>query len=127
MNKRLFYQPDIPTSVICWSFTLIVFFISMLLWLEITIFQIWTALVLGLFVILVVIQLWRRFITLEDDTVVLHTLIPQNTKRIKFAKIQAVTVRRGQLILKTQFREYGVLLRKADRIQLQQYLTTVIK
>ena len=42
MNKKYFYQPDIPVSISCWSFTLMILLFSLLLWLEITVFQIWT-------------------------------------------------------------------------------------
>ena len=38
MEKRFYYQPDLPTSITCWSYTGMAFLFSMLLWLEITVF-----------------------------------------------------------------------------------------
>lgn len=115
MKNKYFYQPDIPTSIICWSFTGIVFLISMLLWLEITVFQIWTVIVLILFAIITAVQLYFRRLVFLDDKLVAKTVIPQNSKRILYRKIEKVGVKNGQVVIKTKFSTYSFLLTPGNR------------
>lgn len=115
MKNMYFYQPDIPTSIICWSFTGIVFLISMLLWLEITVFQIWTVVVLILFVIITAVQLYFRRLVFMDDKLVAKTVIPQNSKRILYRKIEEIGVKHGQVVIKTKFATYSFLLTPGKR------------
>lgn len=82
MKKRFLYQPDLPTTIICWSYSLIVLLISILLWLEITVFQIWTVLVFLLFLVIAGLQIFFRRVEVTTQELILHTVIPQNTKKV---------------------------------------------
>lgn len=110
MKNKFFYQPDIPTSIICWSFTGMLFLLSMLLWLEITVFQIWTALTFILFLIVCLIQLWMRQIILTNDKVVLRAVILFNNKEFQRTDLKEVTLTKHGLKFATKYQTYQVLM-----------------
>lgn len=89
-QKRYYSQPDVPTSIVCWSFTWMIFLFSMLLWLEITVFQIWTLMTLILFLIVVLVELRGRYLQIEDGKINYHTLIVFNGQSIKLSDIKEV-------------------------------------
>ncbi|WP_283596544.1 EbsA family protein [Ligilactobacillus aviarius] len=89
-QKRYYSQPDVPTSIVCWSFTWMIFLFSMLLWLEITVFQIWTLMTLILFLIVALVELRGRYLQIEDGKINYHTLIVFNGQSIKLSDIKEV-------------------------------------
>ena len=89
-QKRYYSQPDVPTSIVCWSFTWMIFLFSMLLWLEITVFQIWTLMTLILFLIVALVELRRRYLQIEDGKINYHALIVFNGQSIKLSDIKEV-------------------------------------
>ena len=89
--KKVFYcQPDVATSVTCWSYTGMLFLFSLLLWLELTVFQIWTAISFLLFVLVAGIQLYKRRLVLTDDSVEFQTVLSFNNKKIRYQDIKDV-------------------------------------
>ncbi len=89
--KKVFYcQPDVATSVTCWSYTGMLFLLSLLLWLELTVFQIWTAISFLLFVLVAGIQLYKRRLVLTDDSVEFQTVLSFNNKKIRYQDIKDV-------------------------------------
>jgi cell division protein FtsW (lipid II flippase) len=118
MKQKFFYQPDLPTTVTCWSYTLIILLISILLWLEITVFQVWTVLVFLIFLILSGVQLYFRQVELTDQQIVLRTVIPQNTKRMELAGLQVVKKSHGQLVLNGKHQSYQIYLLPAKQRKL---------
>ena len=89
-QKKYYSQPDVPTSIVCWSFTWMIFLFSMLLWLEITVFQIWTLMTLILFLIVALVELRRRYLQIEDGKINYHALIVFNGQSIKLSDIKEV-------------------------------------
>ena len=89
-QKRYYSQPDVPTSIVCWSFTWMIFLFSMLLWLEITVFQVWTLMTLILFLIVALVELRDRYLQIEDGKINYHALIVFNGQSIKLSNIKEV-------------------------------------
>jgi hypothetical protein len=87
MKKRFLYQPDLPTTIICWSYSLIVLLISILLWLEITVFQIWTVLVFLLFLVIAGLQIFFRRVEVTTQELILHTVIRKIPKSLRCSRL----------------------------------------
>ena len=62
----------------------------MLLWLEITVFQIWTLMTLILFLIVALVELRGRYLQIEDGKINYHALIVFNGQSIKLSDIKEV-------------------------------------
>lgn len=112
MEKRFNYQPDLPTSITCWSYTGMVFLFSMLLWLEITVFQVYTAIVFVIFLIAAILQITRRKIVLEDDGVVIKTVFSMNAKKISYDDILNVEVEKHGLAFTTKYQKLSVMMKR---------------
>lgn len=110
MKQKFYCQPDIPTAVTCWSYTLMIFLTSLFLWLEITVFQIWTAISFGVFLLVVVLQILRRKLILTEDEIVLKNVLALNNKTIKFKDIKQVSHTKYRLQISDRFRTYEVLM-----------------
>ena len=112
MEKRFNYQPDLPTSITCWSYTGMVFLFSMLLWLEITVFQVYTAIVFVIFLIAAILQITRRKIELEDDGVAIKTVFSMNAKKISYDDILNVEVEKHGLAFTTKYQKLSVMMKR---------------
>lgn len=118
MTKKLYVQPDWPTSIICWAFSLMILDMSLLLWLEITVFQVWTVLTFLLFIAVAAVQIIGRYVVLGEDVLTFHTVIGFNSKKIKYSQIKRVTVLRTQVIIAGQYQTLKVLASKKVRQQI---------
>ncbi|MDC7952013.1 EbsA family protein [Liquorilactobacillus mali] len=114
MNKKFWYQPDIATSIICWSFTLMILLLSILLWLEITVFQIWTVIVFLIFCVVSLIQFFLRWIEISDEKLIVHTIIPQNTKKLELSDIENVRVGKYGISITVKKQKYHFIMRKSN-------------
>ena len=112
MEKRFNYQPDLPTSITCWAYTGMVFLFSMLLWLEITVFQVYTAIVFVIFLIAAILQIARRKIVLEDDGVAIKTVFSMNAKKISYDDILNVEVEKHGLAFTTKYQKLSVMMKR---------------
>lgn len=112
MNKKYFYQPDIPVSISCWSFTLMILLFSLLLWLEITVFQIWTVITFIIFVLVALIQVLLRKVELSDTELSFRAVIPFNNFKIKKVDIKEIEIRKCGLFIKTKYRDYRLIVSK---------------
>ncbi len=124
MEKRFYYQPDLPTSITCWSYTGMVFLFSMLLWLEITVFQIYTAVFLVIFLIAAILQIARRMIVLEDDGVAVRTVFSMNAKKIAYDDILNVEVEKHGLVFVTKYQKLSVLMKRGHAEELYEILNS---
>ncbi|WP_334115991.1 EbsA family protein [Ligilactobacillus sp.] len=124
MEKRFYYQPDLPTSITCWSYTGMVFLFSMLLWLEITVFQIYTVVFLVIFLIAAVLQIARRRIVLEDDGVAVKTVFSMNAKKIAYDDILNVEVEKHSLVFVTRYQKLSVLMKREHAEDLYKILSS---
>lgn len=109
-NKKFYIQPDVPTSITCWSFTGMIFLFSMLLWLEITVFQVWTLITLIIFLIVTFIEIKGRYIIVDSQKIYYHALIVFNSQEIERSKVKDVEVNKwGVIKIKTTDRDYEFL------------------
>ncbi len=110
MEQKFYCQPDIPSSITCWSYTIMIFLLSLFLWLEITVFQIWTAIAFVCFVLVTAIQLWRRQLVITDREVKFKRVLSLNDKIIARSDIKEVVATKYQLKITDQYRIYSVLM-----------------
>ena len=75
------------------------------LWLEITVFQVYTAIVFVIFLIAAILQIARRKIVLEDDGVAIKTVFSMNAKKISYDDILNVEVEKHGLAFHDQISE----------------------
>ena len=122
MEKRFYYQPDLPTSITCWSYTWMAFLFSMLLWLEITVFQVYTAIVFVIFLIAAILQITRRKIVLEDDGVAIKTVFSMNAKKISYDDILNVEVEKHGLAFTTKYQKLSVMMKCKNAKELYKIL-----
>ena len=118
MTKKLYVQPDWPTSVICWAFSLMILDMSLLLWLEITVFQVWTVLAFVLFIAVAAVQIIGRYVVLGEDALTVHTVIGFNSKKIEYDQIERVTVLRTQVAIAGRYQTIKMLASKKVRQQI---------
>lgn len=110
MEQKFYCQPDIPSSITCWSYTFMIFLLSLFLWLEITVFQIWTAIAFVCFVLVAAIQLWRRQLVITDREVKFKRVLSLNDKIIARSDIKEVVATKYQLKITDRYRTYSVLM-----------------
>lgn len=126
MDKKYCYQPDVATSVICWSFTFMIFLLSMLLWLEITVLQPWTIVTFIIFIVVFALQVGSRQIKLGPDRLLLNKVIKTNNEGISYADISAVATAGHKLLVKTRHNEYELLMKKSSVQEVAQLLRNKI-
>ncbi|KRL01537.1 EbsA family protein [Liquorilactobacillus capillatus] len=115
MPKKFFYQPDFSTTVICWSYTFIILLLGFILWLEITFFQVWTLLALVVFTIAAALQLGLRRVEVKQHELILHTVIPQNTKKLQLEDIKKVSKKKGRLVVQTKYHSHSLFMRTKSK------------
>ena len=74
-QKRFFYQPDLTTAIIDWSWTVLVLIIGIIIAFEITHFQWITALFIVIFLILAALQIFRRTVVISPSRFVFNRLL----------------------------------------------------
>ena len=111
MQKKFYYQPDIATSITCWSYTTMILLSSLLLWLEITVFQIWTVIAFVLFLLVAGIQIIRRRLIINENEITIQAVIPFNSKEINVKELVAIEKKRQRIILETKYNKYTLLVR----------------
>ena len=74
-QTRFFYQPDLTTAIIDWSWTLLVLIIGIIIAFEITHFQWITALFIVIFLILAALQIFRRTVVISPSRFVFNRLL----------------------------------------------------
>lgn len=74
-QKRFFYQPDLTTAIIDWSWTLIILIIGIIIAFEITHFQWITALFIIVFLVLAALQIFRRTVVISPSRLVFNRLL----------------------------------------------------
>ena len=123
MDKKYSYQPDFATSVICWSFTFMLFLLSMLLWLEIIVLQPWTVITLILFMLVFALQVKLRNLELGKNVLRVNKVIKTNNVEILYSDVVAVEVKQHRLILKTKHHNYEWLMKKQEALELAQIIS----
>ena len=74
-QKRYFYQPDLTTAIIDWSWTLIILIIGIIIAFEITHFQWITATFIAVFLVVAALQIFRRTVVISPSKIVFNRLL----------------------------------------------------
>ncbi|MGX7058896.1 EbsA family protein [Vagococcus humatus] len=92
-------QPELATSVIYWSLTFGIFFLSLIALLEETHLNLVTICLFGVFLFFVYLGR-KRHVVLTETTVEINTSLKQNNQVIQLADIQQVSIGKYGLTLK---------------------------
>ncbi len=79
---------------------------------EITVFQVYTAIVFVIFLIAAILQITRRKIVLEDDGVAIKTVFSMNAKKISYDDILNVEVEKHGLAFTTKYQKLSVMMKR---------------
>lgn len=74
-QKRYFYQPDLTTAIIDWSWTFIILIIGIIIAFEITHFQWITATFIAVFLVVAALQIFRRTVVISPSKMVFNRLL----------------------------------------------------
>lgn len=77
-EKRYFYQPDMTTAIIEWSWTLIVLVIGIIIAFEITHFNWITAAFIAAFLVLAGLEIFTRTVTVTPTKMVFSRILSHN-------------------------------------------------
>ncbi len=87
-ETRYFYQPDLTGAIISWSWTFLIFFAGLVVWLEITHFQWLTAILFALFAILTFLEIKRRTVLVTPTKLTFSRLLQRDYLVIPLADIR---------------------------------------
>lgn len=124
MNKveRFYYQPSFFSSVISWSWTLLIPIVGIIFWLEVTHFNWITAGFLVAFVIVVIIQVLSRTIEVFDDELVMNRTLSRGRNAISLSEIKGVTKTMFGLKFSFKNKEFNYFLSRKSRDRLYNIL-----
>ncbi|WP_268913074.1 EbsA family protein [Lentilactobacillus sp. SPB1-3] len=109
-KRRFLYQPNPLSSIICWSWTLAVFFIGVIIWLEITHFQWITLACFVMFAFISWSEIHFRKISIEDGTLVVGRIINPKWLVADLDEITNVQTNKYQLGFVAQGKIYSFIL-----------------
>lgn len=87
-EKRYFYQPDMTTAIIEWSWTLIVLVIGIIIAFEITHFNWITAAFIAVFLVLAGLEIFTRTVTVTPTKMVFSRILSHNFLSIPLKDIR---------------------------------------
>ena len=87
-EKRYFYQPDMTTAIIDWSWTLIVLVIGIIIAFEITHFNWITAVFIIAFLLLAGLEIFSRTVTVTPTKMVFSRVMSHNFLSIPLKDIR---------------------------------------
>ncbi|MFD0897240.1 EbsA family protein [Loigolactobacillus binensis] len=125
MQRSFYYQPDLYSSIIFWSWTFVILFISAIGWLEITTIQWFTIATFILFLIIAGLGIWRRRLTLDTTAanLTLHRIWSKGGRTIQFSDLQHVVVLQHGIRFELNRLPYVTIL--MTKRQKQDLLTTL--
>ena len=122
-KRKFLYQPAPLTSAICWSWTLIIFFIGIIIWLEITHFQWITLFFLGLFCLVSWAEIRFRTVTISNGTMSVSRLINPKALVVNVNEVKRVSVSKHQIGFVAKGRIYHLILPANSVIELNELIT----
>lgn len=94
MTHRFYYQPDLYSSIIFWSWTFIILFSSATGWLEVTTIQWFTIVTFILFLLVAGLGIFRRqlFLNVDQATLTLQQILPKHRRTIPLKAVKHVVI-----------------------------------
>lgn len=77
-TKKHFYQPDLTSAIIDWSWTLLILIAGLVVWLEITHFQWISAVLIAIFLILTFFGIQRRTVSVTPQAMTFSRLLQRD-------------------------------------------------
>ncbi|WP_172189676.1 EbsA family protein [Lentilactobacillus kribbianus] len=121
-KRRFLYQPNPLVSVICWSWTLVIFLIGVIFWLEVTHFQWITLFFFILFALVVWAEIHFRTITIHNGIITVSRVINPKSLVIKTDKISEVSTDNHQIGFVANGKIYHFLVSRNSAIELAELI-----
>lgn len=121
-KRKFLYQPQLSTSCICWSWTLIVMLIGIIVWLEITTFQSTTLIIFLFFIFLTWIQIYYRKILINNHEIKICSVLHPLGKTFANQKISDVVSKRNSISFKINGKVYKFIVPSNSAIELSEIL-----
>ncbi len=121
-KRHFFYQPSPLSSIICWSWTLVIFFIGVIIWLEITHFQWITLFFFALFAFLAWSEIHFRNIKVSGHQLVVSRITNPHWLVVDLGKISNVTFSKYQLAFVANTRIYQFILPANSVIEISELI-----
>ncbi|GEO68229.1 EbsA family protein [Levilactobacillus acidifarinae] len=125
-ERRFLYQPNPISSVISWSWTLIVLLVGAIFWLEVTHFNWITLAFFAAFAGLCWLEIHFRNITMAHNVLTVSTVLNHRHLVIPLHQVSSVHLARYRLGLVAQGRIYQFLLPRNSAIELASLIQTAI-
>ncbi|ETY74326.1 EbsA family protein [Lactiplantibacillus fabifermentans] len=115
-SKHTFkYQPNLVSSLIVWSWTLLILMVGIIIWLEVMKFK-WPFLVLGLvFIALVAVQITMRRVSIDRNLLIFSTVLNRSWLVIPRDQLELIAPIRGGVKVQIDGNEYQFLMTKKSR------------
>lgn len=117
-ERRFLYQPNPLSSIINWSWTLLVLFMGAIMWLEVTTFNWYTLGLFAAFALLCWLEIHFRNITMADGVLTVCTVLNHRHLVIPLNQVSSVKVTRYRLGIVAQGKIYQFLLPRNSAIEL---------
>lgn len=121
-KRKFLYQPQLLTSCICWSWTLIVMLVGIIVWLEITTFQTITLTIFIIFALLTWIQIYYRKIFVNHDEIKICSVLHPFGKTFSNQLISNVVSKRNSVFFEINGKPYKFLVPSNSAIELAEIL-----
>ncbi|MBU9788989.1 EbsA family protein [Lentilactobacillus sp. IMAU92037] len=122
-KRHFFYQPSPLGSIICWSWTFVIFFIGVIIWLEITHFQWITLFFFVLFAFTAWAEIHFRSIQIYDHQLVVSRITNPHWLVIDLDKISHVQTSKYQLGFVAKTKIYSFILPANSVIEIKELIT----
>lgn len=109
------YQPNWTSSLIVWSWTLLVLMVALILWLETMKFK-WSFVIIGIiFVGLVGLQISLRRVSINRNLLIFSTVLNHSWLVIPRDQLELIAPIKGGIKVQIDGNEYRFLMRKKSR------------
>ncbi len=109
------YQPNLVSSLIVWSWTLLILMVGLIYWLEVMKFK-WAFVIIGvLFVTLVTVQLNMRRVSIDRNLLIFSTVLNCSWLVIPRDQLELIAPVRGGVKVQIDGNTYQFLMLKKSR------------
>lgn len=121
-KRKFLYQPQLLNSCICWSWTLIVLLIGIIVWLEITTFQTTTLLIFIVFAFLTWIQVYFRKLFITKKEIKICSVFHPFGKTFYLKSVSDFNSKRNSISFNIGGKQYKFLVPSNSAIELSEIL-----
>ncbi|BDZ30874.1 EbsA family protein [Lactiplantibacillus sp. WILCCON 0030] len=118
-SKHTFkYQPNLASSLIVWSWTLLILMVGIVWWLETLKFKWPLALIFGIFIVVSAAQIGLRRVTIDRNLMIFSTVFNRSWLVIPRDQLELITAVKGGVQVRIDGNDYQFLMPKKSRNQL---------